>query len=186
MWKKIAIDELDLYEVNEYGEVRNRHTMKKRKANIDKYGYLSIVLYTKKKKRKNYKVHRLVAATFISPEEYKSKIVNHKDGDRVNNHYSNLEWCTPKENSHHMVTVGKFNRENQDKYILAERICQYLEKNLSTSEIMKKENITGGKKNKKYRRIVKMIHAIKYRKSFAHIAIKYDVPYFIRTPYDNL
>lgn len=44
-----------------------------------------------------YSVHRLVAETFIpNPNNYKT--VNHKDGNRLNNHVSNLEWMTQKQN----------------------------------------------------------------------------------------
>src|SRR5690349_15502753 len=46
---------------------------------------------------KKYFVHRLVALHFISNPESKQE-VNHIDGNRSNNHISNLEWCTTGEN----------------------------------------------------------------------------------------
>jgi len=43
-------------------------------------------------------VHRLIAKTFIGDSEL---TVNHKDGVRDNNHYSNLEWLSMADNIIH-------------------------------------------------------------------------------------
>lgn len=47
-------------------------------------------------------LHRLVAEHYLDcPDNYQDLQINHKDLDKQNNHFSNLEWVTAKENIHH-------------------------------------------------------------------------------------
>jgi hypothetical protein len=50
-------------------------------------------------------VHRLVAAAFHG-QPRPDQVTNHKDGDKTNNHASNLEWVTQAENVRHAVETG--------------------------------------------------------------------------------
>ena len=43
-------------------------------------------------------IHRIIAHHFICPQPSEEHEVNHIDGDRANNHYTNLEWVTHREN----------------------------------------------------------------------------------------
>lgn len=67
-------------------------------------GYACVDLWTGHKKKKEL-VHRLVAKTYLEKKEGK-EFVNHKDGNKKNNHVSNLEWCNRSENMKHAVLHG--------------------------------------------------------------------------------
>lgn len=56
-------------------------------------------------KFKTREVHRLVATHYIDNPKNKP-CVNHKDGNKLNNHYSNLEWATHSENNQHAHDIG--------------------------------------------------------------------------------
>lgn len=68
------------------------------KGKIDKYGYLSFHLRVNKKS-KHATAHRLVAIAFLGHKE--NLQINHIDGNKLNNHIDNLEWCTSSENLKH-------------------------------------------------------------------------------------
>lgn len=54
-------------------------------------------------------IHRLVAEIFVENKNPKEYIyVNHIDGDRFNNSFNNLEWCTAKMNTQNVKDRGRF------------------------------------------------------------------------------
>lgn len=67
-------------------------------------GYPGLILY-RSGKRATRQVHKLVAMAFLPPRPGVTR-VNHLDGDRTNNHVSNLEWATAKENTRHAWASG--------------------------------------------------------------------------------
>ena len=95
-----------LYEVSDHGRVRNVKRNKLLGMSINRSHY-DVILYNEYGK-KHFKVHRLVAAHFIAPipEGY---VINHMDGDKLNNHYSNLEIVTVAENNNHAIRRGLLN-----------------------------------------------------------------------------
>jgi hypothetical protein len=115
-WKDIIEYELH-YKISSFGNVKSLDRISKRKYNGDKFthginlkpivtkkGYLRVDLQ-KDSYRKSHSIHRLVAMAFIKNPENKPQ-VNHKDGDKTNNHKNNLEWNTNKENQIHAYKTG--------------------------------------------------------------------------------
>jgi hypothetical protein len=91
------------YEVFEDGTVsRNNKILVSYMNNALPYSVVS--LYEDGKKHTKF-VHRLVAQTFI-PNSNNLPIVNHKDGNKLNNHVDNLEWVTSAENKKHAMDNG--------------------------------------------------------------------------------
>ena len=93
IWKDIPNYE-NIYQVSNLGNIKKIWKAKTTicKPSFDSNGYKQIVL-TKNKKRKSYKVHKLVALTFLSNFNNYEQI-NHKDENKTNNCVNNLEWCT--------------------------------------------------------------------------------------------
>lgn len=63
------------------------------------------VYLTKRGKQRSFSVHCLVMAAFKGPPP-KGEQVNHIDGDKGNNRYENLEYCTASENVRHAFRTG--------------------------------------------------------------------------------
>lgn len=93
IWKDIKGYE-GLYQVNNYGQIKRGTRVLQPGIHPKGYQYVNLC---KNNKVTTYRVHRLVAETFI-PNPLKLPEVNHKDEDKLNNNINNLEWCTRKEN----------------------------------------------------------------------------------------
>lgn len=114
-WKDVVGYE-DYFKISNQGRVWSKRTNKILKLLKSKNGYmiLSSTIGGRGGKYICLRVHRMVAEAFLpEPEDYmkewaegtfyKKVQVNHKDGNRVNNNISNLEWCTNKENRLHSL-----------------------------------------------------------------------------------
>lgn len=72
---------------------------------LDRHGYPAVNI-TENGKRWKKSVHRLVADAFCEKRGDDANQVNHLDGVKTNNHASNLEWVTGKENTAHSIRTG--------------------------------------------------------------------------------
>ena len=102
IWKDIQ-DYEGYYQISNLGNVRNVKTGKILVGDTNNIGYRRITLYSPVKKR--FFVHRLVALHFCSG--YKENlVVNHIDGNKLNNRAENLEWITRSENDLHAYRLN--------------------------------------------------------------------------------
>lgn len=114
-WKPVVGYE-SFYEVSDRGRVRskdrqvwNGRGFYNKKGRILKQsktttGYWKVEL-SKDGEKKSKKVHRLVAESFI-PLSKGKPLINHKDGNPLNNKVENLEWCNQSENMKHAYETG--------------------------------------------------------------------------------
>lgn len=86
------INNYDNYYIDKEGKVFNKNTNKYLKGFIGENGYLYYRL-SKNNIKKMFYAHRLVSEHFIlNPDNY--PVVNHKDGNKLNNNVENLEWVS--------------------------------------------------------------------------------------------
>lgn len=126
IWKPVK--ENPVYLVSNYGRVKtidhpvwcvknNSFSIRKgimcvlSNNNSKKYWRVAIQINNK---QKHFAVHRLVAQAFI-PNPNNLPQINHIDGNKDNNHVSNLEWCDNSYNQIHAFNIGL-----QSKTIMSE------------------------------------------------------------------
>jgi hypothetical protein len=98
------------YSISESGRVSRIGHPGYRKQQITKRGgYVAVSLWSNSKGHLKT-VHRLVALAFIGPQPSPKHEVAHNDGNKRNNHWSNLRWATRKENEADKVLHGRSNR----------------------------------------------------------------------------
>jgi len=115
------------YEVSDFGRIRNSNTLQVLKL-YNQNGYNYTYLSISKTKGLRPTVHRLVAIHFIYNPDNKP-CVNHIDCNRSNNHISNLEWVTHKENTDYGIRYGNIKQFQKGLSNVANR--EYVRKKIS-------------------------------------------------------
>lgn len=131
-WRDVVGAE-GLYKVSEYGDViRCPRVQSTKQGNMsvpcmtmrrtpDKDGYLRTFIVCGSLHREKG-CHQYVAEAFIPNPENKPT-VNHIDGNKQNNHVSNLEWATYQEQSDHAASIGL---RTQNTYSNRKRVKEVL------------------------------------------------------------
>jgi hypothetical protein len=110
VWKVVRgyKSKVSFYEVSNLGNTRATITSSGKRYQLNQQlsnnGYKSVhIVKDGDSKSKHVLVHRLVLLAFVGPSDL---FVNHKDGNKLNNHVDNLEYCTKSENGLHAYRTG--------------------------------------------------------------------------------
>ncbi len=139
------------YKVSNMGNVYGKKYEKLLTPHIDKLGRKQVALCLDGG-IKAIRVHRLVAKAFIPNPENKPQ-VNHLDNNPSNNNVSNLEWCTPHENTQHMLKQGRCNPpvgERQGKHVLSNEIVSKIKELQNTKTYIEISHMFGLNKTTVY------------------------------------
>lgn len=114
IWKGLKYQKYDFsdkYEVSEHGDIRNKNTGTILKPTKNRGGYKFVCLSLNQRlglgQRKIAVLHKAVAYTFLENTNAFA-VVDHKDSNKENNHYSNLEWVSSAENTRRAYENGLF------------------------------------------------------------------------------
>lgn len=140
IWKDVKGYE-GLYQISNLGNLISiKHNYIKPIITYKNQRYLRNNLW-KNGKCKTFSIHRLVAEAFL-PNPNNLPVVNHKDGNKLNNNVKNLEWCTQSHNVKESYRLGlqKIStppmKENYTPWNKGKKMSRdYISKNYSTKKV---------------------------------------------------
>ena len=103
------IEGFDNYLVSNFGRIYNVKKESFLNGYLNEFGYRKTKLKNNEGQIKSLSIHRLVMLAFVPNPDNKPQ-VNHKDGVKINNNISNLEWNTARENIVHSFETGLHER----------------------------------------------------------------------------
>lgn len=129
------------YAIERDGRVYSYYKQDYMKTSIDKDGYITVSLVTNNGKSSHFGIHRLLLLTYCPCDNMENLTVNHIDGNKFNNDFSNLEWVTSAENVRlaHQTGLNNTVGENHGKSKLTEaqakRVIELSKKGKNLKEI---------------------------------------------------
>ena len=105
VWKDVCDPNYSGYQASSQGRIRSfrdfhgnlRETPTILKPGVNKDGYYELTMNSNDRKRKTFRVHRVIATTFLG--EHPGLVVNHINGNKLDNRIENLEFVTAEQNS---------------------------------------------------------------------------------------
>ena len=152
--------EPNMYAVTDTGRIfslsryQYNKTIHELKLGENKDGYLQVPLKGLTRSRSIFRVHKLVALTFV-PNPYGKPEIDHLDNDRKNNKASNLAWATRAEQMQH-VSLNSLNTEKA--IAVANDLKEAIYTGLSMNQIAKKNGVS-----------INFVRHIKYNNSYTDI-----------------
>ncbi|MEI2423245.1 HNH endonuclease [Arthrospira platensis SPKY2] len=177
IWKPMKFKDVkDMYLISNTRLIKNKYTNKLINGGITKKGYKVVCLQTNNGKQRTVRVHQAIIKNFKLFKPKNKDTVNHIDGNKLNNYYSNLEWATQKEQVVHayrnnLITVNKgeelYNTIYTEDFII--QICDLIDEGFDKASIIAKKLNVSNTKNFQY-----LIHDIKKGKSWKYISNEYN------------
>lgn len=154
IWKDVVGYE-DLFSVSNKGQLFSKRTKKILKQNPTGSGYNTCVTKLNGRKGVNLvlKLHREVAKAFI-PNPNNLPVVNHKDGNKLNNDVENLEWVSVRDNVlhalsnelstvEHLLEANLLNRKlSKDDVLFVRNNYKPYDKNLGTRGLARRFGVS--------------------------------------------
>ena len=138
--KWVEIQEYSNYLISNYGRVLNKNTNRLLKGCLGNNGYWEVNLW-KNNKGKTFQIHRLVYINFTNDNNLQGYVINHIDGNKLNNNLKNLEKITYSQNNLHAEYIIKTHQCAKAVIQLNEDKTKIIAEFTSIAEAQRKTNI---------------------------------------------
>lgn len=170
VWKSVD----GRYQISNLGRIKNGSRVLR--PSVDNHGYYALSIRHKEKVYRR-SIHILVAQQFHD-NPLTLPVVNHKDGDKLNNRADNLEWTTHKQNINHALKSGLWRHVKSVVHIASDGTIHGPYESCKAAALAWGVNITSV--NKVCRRVTKTCGPQKL--IFRYVG---DIPMAVQTPTES-